>query len=595
MKFTTTIVLLLLAIAGAAYLYFIERDKPSTAELQRVEKRVFKDFNPELVTRIALQVARRVDDTGAVSSVEQFEIEREAAGAVGWSLVRPVNFPADETLIRQILDQTKKLDQSRILTGDEYKQLNRAAAGLDQPDLIATFETPRTGMTIRIGLSDAVGWNHYLEVAGQPAVYLVPAGYRDLLALKTDNSAADARRKSVFDISKYDVHTLVLEQPAATIELHRGDDFAWRLTQPLADYADPDKIPALIERLQKLQVAAFMPATNFGRPTLVIRAVQGTVSQQLQIGSRSGDAYPARRSEYQQYVMISAKELEEFMGGADAYRSKLLVVKNDFQDPVHLTQKVYGETLEFELQGKKWALAGAASPLRDEIKVEDCVYQWQDMQITNFAEEAVARQALSNVWVSLAFKFKNINKPLDLALSAPQDGRVYVERTPGIFVALDERAVRAMLKTNELALLADDIVSLPADKIKEVAIARPGGEVKLVRGSNQWAAVSSAGAWQVDADVAADIGSALPVKATACLRKVGEGELSALGLAPAQQSFTFTAANDSATTLALGSPAAGGRHALIAGQPYLFVVSQATVDALKELLEDCAATNQPGR
>ncbi|NLF39985.1 DUF4340 domain-containing protein [bacterium] len=587
MKFRTTLILLVLVIACAAYLFYVDRYKPSTEELKRVEKRVFRDFEPAQVVRILLDVTQRDSETGAVTGTQHFELDRDSAG---WNLLKPVNFPADETLVRQVLDLTKKLDQAAVLIGDEYESLNRADAGLDTPDVIATFEMPSTSITVRIGLKDSVGWNCYAEIEGRNAAYLVPSNYKELLALKTDDGYTDARRRLVFDVRPLNVSGLLVERPGATIECRRGDDTMWRLAQPVADAADDLHVQKLVDKLANLKVSSFVDEpTNFGPVRLTITLVQGPLSQRLQIGSQQGDKLLARRSEYQQYVEIPAADLAEFMLPAETYRSKLLVIRNPFEEPVHLTQEAGGETLEFDLEDGAWHFAGSSSPLLDELRIEDYVAQWGEITITNFVDAAVGRAALSSVWIALSFTYKDIDKPVVFTLSEPAGGLVYSERTPGTFVALDAAAVAALLATNELPFLTDEPVAWAAGQIKEIKAETPAASVSFVKGSNGWVRITSEGAADSEEDIDAVLSHVLPVAAARWVAKVDEGGLARYGLAPAAAAFTFVNDIDGSAAVRVGNECPDGRHAQIAGQPYVFVLAEDKYDALAELLPPAGA------
>ena len=86
MKFKTTLFLLILVLAVGGYVWFVDRFKPSTAELKQTEKRVLQDFRPELITRITIDRQVRENDTGKVLRLDKYELEKEA---LGWKLVKP--------------------------------------------------------------------------------------------------------------------------------------------------------------------------------------------------------------------------------------------------------------------------------------------------------------------------------------------------------------------------------------------------------------------------------------------------------------------------------------------------------------------------
>ncbi len=591
MRFRTTIILLLLALGAGLYLALVDRGKPSTEELKRIEKRVFKEFEPEKITRIIVEIAERENETGKVVKTVEFDIERDP---VGWKILKPVSFPADGSRIRQILDFVKKIDQSRLVVGEDYKALDRKGTGLDEPDVIATFETPATSITVRIGLTEPVGWDNYVEVAGRDAVYFVPSQFKDTLSLKTDNSSQDVRRRNVFDVRKYMVNSLVMEHPAYSVELRRGDDLTWRMTQPVNDAAEGDKVEKMIEKIADFTVESFVEApSNFGRPRLTLAVIQGAMSQRLQVGNKTGpedkDCF-ARRGEYQQYITIHESDIELFMEKPNDYRSKLLIIKNEFQDPVHLTQTADGDTMEFDFKDEAWTIPGLATALEDELEVEDYVYLWQELTVTGFVDAAQAGLALSDVWIKLTFKFKGLPEPLELSLSRPKDGLVYAERTPGIFVTLDESAVRELLATNEFRFLNKEVVNIPADSIAEVTIQKGTRAFKLLKGTNQWVSIITNAALSIDADVSADLEKSLPVVVSEYVANTMKqpGDLLArYGLSPAYQTFSFTDTGGKSATISIGNEYKyGNRYAMLTGEPYVFVISQEAYNKLALLAED---------
>ena len=189
MKFKTTLFLLILVLAVGGYVWFVDRFKPSTAELKQTEKRVLQDFRPELITRITIDRQVRENDTGKVLRLDKYELEKEA---LGWKLVKPVNFPVNTPLVRQILDNLKKVDQNRFISGNEYENMNRDATGLNAPDIIATFETPQTSVVLRVGAQVPLGWEYYAELKGKRQAYFIPNQMRDILCFETDSSESDS-------------------------------------------------------------------------------------------------------------------------------------------------------------------------------------------------------------------------------------------------------------------------------------------------------------------------------------------------------------------------------------------------------------------
>ncbi|RLD10193.1 MAG: hypothetical protein DRI44_06620 [Chlamydiae bacterium] len=590
MKFKTTLLLLIIVIAAAFYLKFVDSKKLSTEELQRIEKRVFRKFKPERITGMKLKITDRQDETGKVVNVREFEIERTPTG---WNIKKPVSFPADSAKTRRILDLVKKIDQSRILVGDDYKNLDRKGAGLESPNVIATFETPATSMVFKIGYADPIGWNNYVEIEGRKAVFLVPAHFKDSLLLKTDNSQDDVRRDNIFDARKYLINSIIMEHKDFTVELRRQDDLAWRIIRPINDAANSDEVNKLLGLIEKMRVDSFVDSSDiFGKRKLRLTVIQGAVSQSLLVGNdcvENPKTSYARRSAYQQYFTVKNDELDPFMQGADSYRSRLFIVKNMFQDTVHLTVKSDGNTFEYDKnQNKKWTMPGVTTPLLDETKLDDYIYDWEGLNITNFAISTVAKKALANIGIQLILKFEGLDEPMELSLSKPVNGLVYAERSPGIYISFDENTIKRLNVKNELGFLIDSLVDVPAKRVREVSVVDGGKEFKLVLSSNKWTAITPNSVREIKTDVLADIDKALPIsvkKYVANTLKDKSIDPASYGLNPPYQKFTFT--NGKPWIILIGKKDAyGNRYAMLSGEPYIFIIEKDSYDKLNKLLDD---------
>ena len=601
MKLTTTLILLVLVVAAGIYLW-TDRTKPSTEEKKRVAKRVFKEFDPTKVFAISITVHERTNDAGPVIRTEQFDLERDLAG---WTLVRPVNFPADDTKIRQMLDQTKKIDQDRVIAGDDYKNLNRNETGLNSPDIVAMFSTPQTSVTVKIGREVPAQWANYAEIEGMAQAYFVPTHYKDTLSLKTDSSDQDIRRRRIFDLRPYQVGSLLLEGRSASVELRRSDNMSWRITQPLDDAADGKKIEDLLKTLEGVGVSAFdVAATNFGQPWLTLTVVEGTRSQRLQLGSEAsgpGD-YPngagvtpktcwvARRLEYQQCFLVKKKDVEAFALNAATYRARSLFDTVGAGETTRFSQEVAGQRMEFEYVGRTWTMVGNQCPLLSSSSIDTYVQDWLDCDATNFADAAVAKAALAAPWVTMTAAFKTRPAPQTVVLSAPKDGLVYAERSPGVYVACDAHRVGTHLATNELGLLEDNVLDVPPDYVREIAMRAGQYDYKLMQTSNRWVCVTSNKVVDTTMNVYAVLKDGLPVKTCGYVARVTDKDLAAYGLAKPGRIISLVDPSGTARTLQVGSPLNGTNYyGMVAGQPYVFLLSREQMEKLCEL---DAATGQ---
>jgi len=590
MKFKTTVILIIIAIAVAVYLIKVDSKKLSTEELKRIEKRIFKQFKPEQITRVQLMVTK----TGKVDKVQEVELTRDITG---WNLVKPVNFPADGPKIRYMLDGIKKIDQSQILVGKEFEMFDRIGAGLTNPPVIAMFETPSTAVTFRIGGEDPIRWNHYVEIEGRDAIYIVPAHFKDSLKVEFDNTLEDFRRRDVFSAKKYSITSLTLDTPESSIELQRGMDMLWKVSLPVNDFADEDKISEMIDKIVGMRVDEFVETpTNFGKTRLTLGVIQGPVSQRLKVGNMApqengamAKQFYARRAEYQQYFTLSENDVNIFLGKPADYRSKLLIIKNMFEETVHLTQDVNGQIMEFDFKDKEWYIPGLKTPLQDEFKVEDYVESWQEVTISNFPDSAVAQKALSNVWVALTFKYEGLDEPKTVKLSRPKNGLVYCERSKGVFVGISEEKLKKFIQTDDIAFITDDIVDIPYKKIKEVSLKEGDILQRFYWSTNHWVYAVSNLVRDTKYDIGSDLDDLLPVMAEKCVAdsvKISEAKLKTFGFDSPCQTYSFVTENDKTTSLILGGTTpATNRYAMVKGETYIFEVSKDTVEELDLIFE----------
>ncbi len=584
MKFKTTILLLLVAIAAAYYIINIDSKKLSTEELKRIEKRIFKQFRPEQITRIQLTVTK----TGEVEKVQEVELKREVAG---WNLVKPVNFPADAPKIRYMLDGIKKIDQSQILVGDDYKNFDKKNAGLEKPPVIAMFETPSTSVTFRIGGDDPIRWNHYVKIAGRDSIYIVPAHFKDSLKVEFDNTLEDFRRRDVFSAKKYSITSLTLDTPNSSLELKRDDlNMLWKVIDPVVDFADEEKIQKMIDKIVAMRVDEFIETpTNIGKTSLTLGVTQGPVSQRLKVSKKVENQFQARRAEYQQYFTLSENDVNLFLGKPNDYRSKLLIIQNIFEEAVHLTQNVNGGIMEFDLKDKEWYIPGLKTPLQDDFKVEDYVDSWQEITISNFADNAIAKKALSNVWVTLIFKYKGLDETKTIKLSRPKNGLVYAERSEGVFVTLSEKALKSFIKTDDLPFITDDIVDIPYEKIKEVTLKSKDVLQKFNLSSNRWVYSVSNIVRETMYDIASDLDDLLPIMSEKCVAdslKISESKIKQFGFELPYQTYSFKTENNKTASLIIGAETPKtNRFAMVKGETYVFELSKETVEDLNMLFE----------
>lgn len=273
MKPRNLLILLLVVLALAAFLWFVERDLPGSEEREEMANRVLPGLETGEVTALAVEVGeervrleRRADPaekTDGEAGDDADEAADEAAADprnADWRFTAPQRFAdrrADAAAVADLLSALAGLTRERTI--DEVEP---AAVGLDAPRARVTLEgTGDDPITLLVGGEVPASSNMIVgretadgAVAAQASV--VPrAIFTDL-----DLSAGEWRARDLFPAARSAVERIVLtaaERPDDVV-LERRDGESFELVEPLNDRADPETVDALLTALTGLTAERFL-------------------------------------------------------------------------------------------------------------------------------------------------------------------------------------------------------------------------------------------------------------------------------------------------------------------------------------------------
>jgi len=258
MRYTTTLILALVVIAGAVLIWVYrdeltgkrppeEEEQPTAAErlitkfdLDDLAEAVLQEVGPDgtLVTKLAVA---KTDDT--------------------WRLTEPVAWPADDYTVRRLL--------RAAVEGTFHDTLDPGAEG--QPALMdldlappayrltlkATVDDEERTESLDIGRKPAIGGGVYVRKAGEDRVVRLE---KDDLLTRARQRLQNFRDTSLVDLAREDVVRVTLRTPEATFRLDRADEDAdrWVLAKPLSARADPDAVSELLRKAVGLIAADFV-------------------------------------------------------------------------------------------------------------------------------------------------------------------------------------------------------------------------------------------------------------------------------------------------------------------------------------------------
>lgn len=286
MRPKTLLVLALLALGMGAFIYFVERDLPTTEERAERAKKLLAVEGDEVTAividsgegtpavRLERQVAATTDDEDdaeddaeeAADGEDPFagfglDAGDDDAGDDGgddeWRITAPFRARADRAAVASLLAALTGLEKERTL-----KDVDRAAASLEPPRHRVTLVTADgEERTIAVGGELPASSDVLVSLGGGDTAYQVAGGFVGDLA----KEPGDWRDRSLFPGERGDVERLTLlgsdqHGPTHRILLARRGE-GWWIEAPLTDRADGDAVDTLVGDLVALEASRFVDET----------------------------------------------------------------------------------------------------------------------------------------------------------------------------------------------------------------------------------------------------------------------------------------------------------------------------------------------
>ena len=250
MRWTGTLVLLLVTVAVGAYVSLYELHRPTREELEEQAHEVL-DVAPDQITEIRIAAPKL---TATLTRAQE-----------RWRLTAPVHARADEATVLRLLYFLHPLGTSRVLKGTAAKPLAFADYGLAPPKATLSLTTASGPVTLAFGEATAVGSSSYVQRDGDPAVYVVRGYVFDTL----NQSLEQYRAHTVLEIDPAALTRLAVASAQSTYTLERSASplpdktstpppESWRLTAPTAEAAEANKVAHLISALRGLRAERFV-------------------------------------------------------------------------------------------------------------------------------------------------------------------------------------------------------------------------------------------------------------------------------------------------------------------------------------------------
>jgi hypothetical protein len=274
MKPRTLLVLLVVVLGLGSYIWFYERELPSSEERAELDKKALP-LKKDEVTAVTLQSDAGTVRLEKVSLPAPKKAEKDAdeltETPVEWRIVEPLKARADTMVVDGFLDALAALDTVRKLD-----DVNPKEVGLDRPRATVRVKTADGEKVLKFGAEIPTSDTTIAAVGGGEGGKgaLVVSG--SILA-EIRRKPGDWRDRQMYRGDRDHVQRITLVSGGQRVILAKqGDTF--RIESPFKDRADRDKIDDLFAELSGLTADQFLDADpEPGQPP---RAVVEVVSDE---------------------------------------------------------------------------------------------------------------------------------------------------------------------------------------------------------------------------------------------------------------------------------------------------------------------------
>lgn len=429
MKPRTLLILGLLALVMAGFIFFVERDLPSTDERRELDKKLIP-VEAEQVSALVLRwpdhEIRLLKDQAGADGEDGGDAGGLQSSAAGWRLEAPISAGADGAEVAGLIDRLVNLEKGRTLEEIDEEQL-----GLGEP--AASFELEADGQvySVRIGTELPLSSDIVMARDDRPGTAFQVSGAVGLVGELTRELDA-WRDKSLFVAERADIERISLgDGEGETLVLaRRGEAETFWLETPIIDRAADQDVSALLTLIVGLEAAAFHDRDpdsiqlGFDAPTAQVLEVQvagaeepwrlelghtlETLAATIQTGAQTDavqtDAQAAAQAEERgrrwarlgdQLLEIDGASLEEPLArSADEWRSRAWSSMQVFKvDDAHF--ELGDQSLSIRRVSGEWL---RTTDDAEDVKVDftaasDALYPLTELRATDLLETDTAEAA----------------------------------------------------------------------------------------------------------------------------------------------------------------------------------------------------------
>jgi len=431
-SFRRILVLLVLVAALGTYVYVYEVPKAQ----REGKKEKLLDVDKDSITAIALIYPDR-------------EIELRK-GDKGWRLAKPLDAPADETVVKSVLVTLADAEVQKTL--DELPK-DLTPFGLDKPAVTARF-TLKDGSSpppIAVGKNTAIGGRTYVRKGEEPKLYLTSSS----IGFGLKKEPKDLRDKQLIAFQDDDVTRVdIRSQGADPVTLVRKDKDAWTI-DPGDHPADSTEVRSYLSSLRATRAIDFpddAPAElvkyGLGDPRLVVTVAtgkDGAGTQSLLVGGETTQGSQkqvyAKRGDQPTVYALGDWSFRTLTKTAGQFRDKTVLGFDPGRVGRAVLARKDGSTIAMARADAGWTVEGADGKKPKDTVIASFLDDVRDLRGSDVAAEPatdLGRFGLDTPDLRIALTDKD-GQAIGTIAAAKHDAKYYVMRTGGetVFEARD--------------------------------------------------------------------------------------------------------------------------------------------------------------
>ncbi len=233
-------VLAVLVLGLLAFIWFYEKDLPSSTERAELEKKIL-NLAEDKISSIRIEVGEETVVLAKPGGIEP--------GESHWRVTTPFDARADRDHVDDLLEILQKLEKRRTL-----ETVSPGEGGFDPPRARISVEHDGTTSDLWVGNEIPASSSMLIQLPGSEEAYVVDSGIWEQLA----RPAGEWRDRDMVFATAEEITKVTLARASGELVLNRRGGNRFWIERPIEDLAGSDQVGDLLADVTSLRAEAFV-------------------------------------------------------------------------------------------------------------------------------------------------------------------------------------------------------------------------------------------------------------------------------------------------------------------------------------------------